>query len=61
MIIWISKEFLEITEHGLKRKLSLYVGVPEEVISIYADHMEELKIIEEVVKSSLHNVSCLQY
>lgn len=44
--------------YGLKRNPFPYVGVPEDSVSLYADRKKELKIIEEVIKSSLQNVSC---
>ncbi|MEM5854597.1 MAG: DUF2791 family P-loop domain-containing protein [Candidatus Aenigmatarchaeota archaeon] len=44
--------------YGLKRNPFPYVGVPEDAVSLYADRKKELKIIEEVIKSSLQNVSC---
>ena len=44
--------------YRLKRNPFPYVGVPEDAVSIYADRIKELKMVEEVVKSSLHNASC---
>ena len=44
--------------YQLKRNPFPYVGVPEKAVSIYADRTKELKMIEEVIKSSLHNASC---
>jgi type II secretory pathway predicted ATPase ExeA len=34
------------------------VGVPEDAVPLYADRKKELKMIEDVIKSSLQNVSC---
>ncbi len=44
--------------YGLKQNPFPYVGVPEDAVSLYADRKRELKMLEEVIKSSLHNVSC---
>ena len=45
-------------KYGLKCNPFPYVGVPEESISIYADRVRELKIIEEVIKSAFSGSSC---
>ncbi|MEM2146304.1 MAG: hypothetical protein QW279_13150 [Candidatus Jordarchaeaceae archaeon] len=44
--------------YGFKRNPFPYTGVPENALSLYADRRKELKILEDVIKSSLQNVSC---
>ena len=44
--------------YKLKRNPFPYVGVPEDAVAIYADRVKELRMIEEVVRSSLHSASC---
>lgn len=44
--------------YGLEGNPFPYVGVPKDAVSLYADRKRELKMIEEVIRSSLQNVSC---
>lgn len=44
--------------YGLERNPFPYAGIPEEAVSLYADRRKELKIIEEVIKSAMHDFSC---
>jgi len=44
--------------YNLNRNPFPYVGVPEDNVWIYADREKELKIIEEIIRSSMQNASC---
>lgn len=44
--------------YGLKRNPFPYVGVPEDNMPIYADRKQELRVLEEVIRSSLQGISC---
>jgi type II secretory pathway predicted ATPase ExeA len=45
-------------KYGFKRNPFPYIGIPEDILTLYADRKKELKMLEDVIKSSLQNVSC---